>query len=167
MTQLFTEHLFGAWEICLLVTMACDHYVAICWHLHYVTLLNHHINCFPVRMCWVVSCFHSKGQILVTFCLPFCGSNIMMTSYVTFFPWYNCLHWLFPCCSLGCCQWGNDTCDHFHNVISYVVSLCFLRTHHSAGRKNTWLPVVLTSQLAWSLCLYFNVSVTSSNLSHE
>lgn len=51
--------------------------------------------------------------------------------------------------------------------VFYVVLLCFLRTHNSAGRKKPWLPIVLTSQLSCSLCLYFNVSVTCNNLFHE
>ncbi|XP_003423305.3 olfactory receptor 4C12-like, partial [Loxodonta africana] len=137
MTQIFTEHFLGGSEVALLVVMAYDHYVAIGRPLHYVTIMNHHICCLLVGVSWTVGFFHSIGQILVTFWLPFCGPNIM----------YHFMCDVFPLIQLACTDTFLVGLSVATNVgvicvisfvmlsISYVVILYSLRTQNSAGRK--------------------------------
>uniref|UniRef100_A0A2K6GME2 Olfactory receptor n=1 Tax=Propithecus coquereli TaxID=379532 RepID=A0A2K6GME2_PROCO len=136
-TKLFVEHFLGASEIALLVVMAYDRYVAICRPLHYVTMMSHRICCLLVGVCWTVGFLHSIGQILVTFWLPFCGPNVM--------DHFTCD--IFPLIQLACtdtflvgllvaANGGVIPVITFVTLlISYVLILCSLKTHSSAGRK--------------------------------
>nr|XP_003423498.1 olfactory receptor 140-like [Loxodonta africana] len=137
MTQIFTEHFLGGSEVALLVVTAYDRYVAICRPLHYVTIMNHHVCCLLVGVSWTVGFFHSIGQILVTFWLPFCGPNIMD----------HLICDVFPLIQLACTDtflFGLLVATNVGVIcgisflmlsISYVGILYSLRTQSSAGRK--------------------------------
>ena len=168
MTQLITEHFLGASEIFLLVTKACDHYVAICWPLHYVTLLNHHML-LPIG-----GVLGSEFSALKwTYPGHFLPSILWFQHHGSLHMWHSPPDTIaytdsFLVHLLVAANRGVTPVINFVMLfVFYVVLLCFLRTHNSAGRKKPWLPIVLTSQLSCSLCLYFNVSVTCNNLFHE
>ena len=47
MNQIFWEHFLSGIAIILLISMAYDRYVAICKHLHYMTIMNQ-------QLCWLL-----------------------------------------------------------------------------------------------------------------
>uniref|UniRef100_G3TPY3 G-protein coupled receptors family 1 profile domain-containing protein n=1 Tax=Loxodonta africana TaxID=9785 RepID=G3TPY3_LOXAF len=138
MTQIFTEHFLGGSEIALLVVMVYDRYVAICRPLHDVTIMKHHVCCLLVGVSWTVF-FHSIGQILVTFWLPFCGPNIMDHLVCDIFPLIqlactdNFLVGLLIAASGGVMS----VITFVMLLVSYVFILHSLRIHSSAGRKKS------------------------------
>jgi olfactory receptor len=71
-TQLCFFVLFGTTEPCLLTAMAYDHYAAICWPLHYATLLKQEAS--------MVGASYLMGLItgsIFIFTLPFHSANII------------------------------------------------------------------------------------------
>ena len=77
MTQLFIEHLFGGMEVLFLVVMAYDHSVAICKHLHYLTIMNQQVCVMLLLLAWVGGFLHAVLQLLFVYSLPFCGPNVI------------------------------------------------------------------------------------------
>ncbi|XP_049754137.1 olfactory receptor 4K15-like [Elephas maximus indicus] len=75
MAQIFFVHLFAGGEMVLLVSMACDHYVAICKPLHYMTIMSRHVCIILVLIPWCVGFIHTVSQLAFTVNLPFCGPN--------------------------------------------------------------------------------------------
>ncbi|XP_074084028.1 olfactory receptor 4P4-like [Macrotis lagotis] len=75
MTQLFSFHLLAGVEICILVSMAFDRYVAICKPLHYMTIVNRQRCNMLILTSWVVGFWHSVAQLFMMLRLPFCGPN--------------------------------------------------------------------------------------------
>ncbi|MBZ3873406.1 Olfactory receptor 4C15 [Sciurus carolinensis] len=77
MIQLFAEHLFGGAEMIILTVMVYDHYVVICKPLHYSSIMNWRLCGILVGVSWTGRFLNSIIQILFTFHLPFCGSNVI------------------------------------------------------------------------------------------
>ncbi|XP_066486812.1 olfactory receptor 4N5-like [Tiliqua scincoides] len=75
--QIFFIHFLGAAEICLLIAMAVDRYVAICHPLRYATVMTRLICWTLVIGSWAEGFVHSMIQIILIIPLPFCGPNVL------------------------------------------------------------------------------------------
>ncbi|XP_076982837.1 olfactory receptor 4K3-like [Tamandua tetradactyla] len=73
MCQIFFGHFFGGGEMLLLVSMAYDHYVAICKPLHYSSIMNRQMCIGLVMTSWIIGFIHSISQLALIVNLPFCG----------------------------------------------------------------------------------------------
>lgn len=75
LAQIFFVHLFTGSEMVILVSMAYDHYVAICKPLHYTTIMSRRVCITLVLIPWGVGLIHTTSQLAFTVNLPFCGPN--------------------------------------------------------------------------------------------
>nr|XP_026258500.1 putative olfactory receptor 10D4 [Urocitellus parryii] len=73
--QLFFYHFLGCTECFLYTVMAYDRFVAICFPLRYMVIMNHRV-CFVLTTgTWMGGCVHAIILTSLTFQLPYCGSN--------------------------------------------------------------------------------------------
>ncbi|XP_053550114.1 olfactory receptor 10AG1-like [Bombina bombina] len=73
--QMYFFFTIGVSECVFLLVMAFDRYVAICYPLRYVTIMNQRL-CYQLTSgSWLVGSLVSLGQTIFIFILPFCGSN--------------------------------------------------------------------------------------------
>ncbi|XP_032354137.1 olfactory receptor 1E1-like [Camelus ferus] len=77
LTQMYFFLLFGDLESFLLVTMACDRYVAICFPLHYTTIMSPKLCLSLVVLSWVLTTFHAMLHTLLMARLSFCADNVI------------------------------------------------------------------------------------------
>ncbi|XP_020938043.1 olfactory receptor 4K15-like [Sus scrofa] len=75
LAQIFSVYLFAGGEMVILVSMAYDHYVAICKPLHYTTIMSRRVCITLVLIPWGVGFIHTTSQLAFTVNLPFCGPN--------------------------------------------------------------------------------------------
>ncbi|XP_077171154.1 olfactory receptor 4N2-like [Paroedura picta] len=75
LSQIFFIHFLGAAEICLLIAMAVDRYVAICHPLRYAMTMTRAVCWALVVGSWVEGFIHSMIQVILILPLPFCGPN--------------------------------------------------------------------------------------------
>ncbi|KAE8578410.1 hypothetical protein XENTR_v10023522 [Xenopus tropicalis] len=70
--QVFFFVLFATTEVCLLTVMSYDRYVAICYPLHYIIIVNKKLCAALTSCAWVVgfccSLVHTLGTLRLTFC---------------------------------------------------------------------------------------------------
>ncbi|XP_006167683.1 olfactory receptor 1E5 [Tupaia chinensis] len=77
LTQMYFFLLFADLESFLLVAMAYDRYVAICFPLHYTFILSPRLCLSLVVLSWVLATFISLLHTLLTARLSFCADNVI------------------------------------------------------------------------------------------
>ncbi|XP_007523027.1 olfactory receptor 1E5-like [Erinaceus europaeus] len=77
LTQMYFFLFFGDLESFLLVAMAYDRYVAICFPLHYTTIMSPKFCLSLVVLSWVLTTFHAMLHTLLMAQLWFCEDNVI------------------------------------------------------------------------------------------
>ena len=77
LTQMYFFLFYGDLESFLLVAMAYDRYVAICFPLHYTTIMSPRLCLFLVVLPWVLSTFYAMLHTLLMARLHFCEDNMI------------------------------------------------------------------------------------------
>ncbi|KAK7798434.1 hypothetical protein U0070_001674 [Myodes glareolus] len=77
LTQIYFIIIFGAMENFLLVVMAYDRYVAICFPLHYTSIMSPKLCVSLMVLCWVLATFHAMLHTLLLARLSFCEDNVI------------------------------------------------------------------------------------------
>ncbi|XP_056425432.1 olfactory receptor 10G3-like [Hyla sarda] len=73
--QLYFFHFLASCECFLYTVMAYDRYVAICRPLYYSNMMSWRIVKSFAFGCWLTASLHSMNHTVLTFTLPYCGSN--------------------------------------------------------------------------------------------
>ncbi|XP_050018629.1 olfactory receptor 1468-like [Alexandromys fortis] len=77
LTQMYFLIVFGGMESFLLVVMAYDRYVAICFPLHYTSIMSPKLCVCLVVLCWVLTVLYSMLHTLLLARLSFCENNVI------------------------------------------------------------------------------------------
>ncbi|XP_048221378.1 olfactory receptor 1468-like isoform X2 [Perognathus longimembris pacificus] len=77
LTQMYFFLYFGDLESFLLLAMAYDRYVAICFPLHYTSIMNPKLCVGLMVLSWVLTTFHAMLHTLLAARLSFCGNNVI------------------------------------------------------------------------------------------
>ena len=77
LTQMYFFLFFADLGDFLLVAMAYDRYVAICFPLHYTTIMSPRLCLFLVVLPWVLTTFHAMLHTLLMARLHFCDDNLI------------------------------------------------------------------------------------------
>ncbi|KAM9305314.1 olfactory receptor 5AR1-like [Gastrophryne carolinensis] len=76
-TQFFFFFIFASVEVFLLAVMSYDRYVAICWPLHYMQIINFKVCLQLVLAVWSAAFSYCSIHSLYALKLKFCTSNIV------------------------------------------------------------------------------------------
>ncbi|XDA80477.1 hypothetical protein R6Z07F_010457 [Ovis aries] len=77
LTQMYFFLFFGDLESFLLVAMAYDRYVAICFPLHYTAIMSPRLCLSLLVLSWVLTTFHAMLHTLLMASLHFCEDNVI------------------------------------------------------------------------------------------
>ncbi|XP_034349344.1 olfactory receptor 1468-like [Arvicanthis niloticus] len=77
LTQMYFFLFFGDLESFLLVVMAYDRYVAICFPLHYTSIMSTKLCVSLVLLSWVLTTSHAMLHTLLLTRLSFCENNVI------------------------------------------------------------------------------------------
>ncbi|XP_041520567.1 olfactory receptor 1500-like [Microtus oregoni] len=77
LTQMYFFMVFGDMESFLLVVMAYDRYVAICFPLHYTSIMNPKFCASLLIPLWMLTAFHAMTHTLLMARLSFCEKNVI------------------------------------------------------------------------------------------
>ncbi|XP_040603941.1 olfactory receptor 1468-like [Mesocricetus auratus] len=77
LTQMYFLMVFGDMESFLLVIMAYDRYVAICYPLHYTSIMNPRLCVYLVVLSWALTVLYSMLHTLLLARLSFCEDNVV------------------------------------------------------------------------------------------
>ncbi|XP_074072285.1 olfactory receptor 52E8-like [Macrotis lagotis] len=80
-TQMFFIHIFTAMETFVLVTMAFDRYVAICYPLQYTMILTNRVIAIILVILILINFFLIFPMVFLVLRLPFCGHHIIPHTY--------------------------------------------------------------------------------------
>ncbi|KAM9747678.1 olfactory receptor-like protein DTMT [Dama dama] len=75
--QMYFFLFFADLESFLLVAMAYDRYVAICFPLHYTTIMSPRLCLFLVMLSWALTTFHAMLHTLLMARLHFCDDSVI------------------------------------------------------------------------------------------
>ncbi|XP_052052419.1 olfactory receptor 1500-like [Apodemus sylvaticus] len=78
LTQMFFFMVFADLESLLLVAMAYDRYVAICFPLHYTSIMNIKFCASLVLVLWMLTTSHALMETLLMARLSFCEKNVIL-----------------------------------------------------------------------------------------
>ncbi|NP_001000495.1 olfactory receptor Olr1504 [Rattus norvegicus] len=78
LTQLYFFMVFADMESFLLVVMAYDHYVAICFPLHYTTIMSTKVCASLLILLWMLTTSHALLHTLLLARLSFCEKNVIL-----------------------------------------------------------------------------------------
>ncbi|XP_041520331.1 olfactory receptor 1468-like [Microtus oregoni] len=105
LAQLYFYLYFADFESFLLVVMAYDRYVAICFPLHYTSIMSPKLCVSLVVLSWVLTTFHAMLHTLLVARLSFCEDNVI--------PHYFCD--ISPLLKLSC----SDT--HVNELVIFIM----------------------------------------------
>ncbi|XP_027831277.2 olfactory receptor-like protein DTMT [Ovis aries] len=77
LTQMYFFLFFGDLESFLLVAMAYDRYVAICFPLHYTAIMSPRLCLSLLVLSWMLTTFHAMLHTLLMARLHFCEDNVI------------------------------------------------------------------------------------------
>ncbi|XP_031207241.1 olfactory receptor 1468-like [Mastomys coucha] len=77
LTQMYFLMFFGDMESFLLLVMAYDRYVAICFPLHYTSIMNPKLCVWLVLLSWMITMLYSMLHTLLLARLSFCEDNVI------------------------------------------------------------------------------------------
>ncbi|XP_036051147.1 olfactory receptor-like protein I9 [Onychomys torridus] len=77
LAQIYFFLIFGVMESFLLVVMAYDRYVAICYPLHYTSVMSPKLCVSLVVLSWVLTTLHAMLHTLLMARLSFCEDNVI------------------------------------------------------------------------------------------
>ncbi|XP_033488137.1 olfactory receptor 52E8-like [Epinephelus lanceolatus] len=80
-TQMYFVHSLGAIHSLLLLIMAVDRFIAVCFPLKYPVLITNNIISIACWVSWIGTFLRMMGLVLHALTLPYCNSNIIMQCY--------------------------------------------------------------------------------------
>ncbi|NP_001006610.1 olfactory receptor 1493 [Rattus norvegicus] len=112
LTQIFFFLLFGYLGNFLLVAMAYDRYVAICFPLHYTNIMSHKLCTCLLLVFWIMTSSHAMMHTLLAARLSFCENNVLLNFFCD----------LFVLLKLACSDtYVNELMIHIMGVIIIVI----------------------------------------------
>ncbi|XP_073468459.1 olfactory receptor 1E16-like [Aquarana catesbeiana] len=74
--QIFLVHYFGSLDSYLLMLMAADRYVAICYPLRYTSIITNKVATISCGICWMIFATSTNAAVAVLASeIPLCGAN--------------------------------------------------------------------------------------------
>ncbi|XP_046494523.1 olfactory receptor 10G7 [Equus quagga] len=141
MAQLYSFHFLGSTECFLYTVMSYDRYLAISYPLRYTSMMSGRRCALLATTTWLTGSVHSAFQTILTFRLPYCGSN-QIQHYFCDAP---------PILKLACADTSANEIVVFVNigvvtsgcffliVLSYVSIVCsILKIRTSEGRHRAF-----------------------------
>ncbi|KAM9318751.1 olfactory receptor 52E8-like [Pholidichthys leucotaenia] len=80
-TQMYFVHSLGATHSLILMMMALDRFIAICFPFKYTVLLTNKTVSIACSLCWIITFIHLLGIAAHALSLPYCNLNVIMQCY--------------------------------------------------------------------------------------